>query len=111
MKENNNAVLLKIYIGENDKYNHKPLYEEILKEARRLKLAGATVIKGIAGFGADSHMHTSKILMLSENLPLIIEIVDTKENIEKIIPFLNETVTDGLVIQENVAVVSAKSES
>jgi len=109
MKKNDNAVLLKIYIGESDKYKHKPLYEEIINEARRLKLAGTTVTKGIMGFGADSHLHTSKILRLSEDLPIIIEIIDVDENIKKIMPFLDEAVNDGLIIKENVKIISYKS--
>ena len=74
-------------------------------KAKELKLAGATVIKGLMGFGAKSHLHTSNILTLSENLPVIVEIVDCKENIEKLLPFLDETIEDGLITMEDVKII------
>ena len=86
MQIDSEAKLLRIFIGESDKFHGKPVYEEIVLKAREANLAGATVIKGIMGFGANSKIHTSKLLTLSEDLPLIIEIVDTLEKIESFIP-------------------------
>ncbi len=100
-----NGVLLRIFIGESDRYEGKPLYEQIVFEAKRLKLAGATVIRGIMGFGAHSHLHTAKVLRLSEDLPIIIEITDKEENINKLIPFLDKTVEEGLITMEKVKVI------
>lgn len=105
MKLPEQALMLRIFIGENDRYNGKPLYEQIVLRARELNLAGATVTRGILGFGADSRIHSSKILELSEDLPIVIEIVDTEENIEKLIPFIDETVTEGLVTLEKMRVI------
>lgn len=105
MKLAENSVLLRIFIGESDKYKGKPLYEVIVQKARELHLAGATVIRGILGYGADSRMHRAKLLDLSEDLPIIIEIVDSKENIENFIPFLDETVNEGLITIEEVKVI------
>jgi len=105
MKLPEQALMIRIFIGENDRYNGKPLYEQIVLRARELNLAGATVTRGILGFGADSRIHSSKILELSEDLPIVIEIVDTEENIEKLIPFIDETVTEGLVTLEKMRVI------
>ncbi|MBN2482791.1 MAG: DUF190 domain-containing protein [Candidatus Omnitrophica bacterium] len=99
------GALLRIFIGESDKYHGKPLYEQIVVKARELGLAGATVLRGIMGFGADSHMHSAKIMRLSEDMPIVIELVDTEENLNKLIPFLDETVTEGLVTLEKVKVI------
>lgn len=90
MQTNTDAKLLRIFIGESDKYHGRPVYEEIVLKAREANLAGATVIKGIMGFGANSKIHTSKLLTLSEDLPLIIEIVDKLEKIESFVPVVNE---------------------
>ena len=90
MQTDNEAKLLWIFIGESDKYYGRPVYEEIVLKAREVNLAGAAVIKGIMGFGANSKIHTSKLLTLSEDLPLIIEIVDTLEHIENFIPVVND---------------------
>lgn len=90
MQTDSDAKLLRVFIGESDKYNGRPVYEEIVLKAREANLAGATVIKGIMGFGANSKIHTSKLLTLSEDLPLIVEIVDTLEKIESFIPVVNE---------------------
>ena len=90
MHTNSEAKLLRIFVGESDKYNGKPVYEDIVLKAREAGLAGATVIKGIMGFGANSVIHTSKILTLSEDLPLIVEIVDELKKIEEFIPVINE---------------------
>lgn len=105
MKLPEQALMLKIFIGENDHYKGKPLYEQIVLKARALNLAGATVTRGILGFGADSRIHTSKILSLSEDLPVIIEIVDTEENINKLMPFIDETIEEGLVTLEKMKVI------
>ena len=98
MQTDSEASLLRIFIGESDRIYGKPLYEVIVLKAREAGLAGATVLKGIMGFGANSKIHTSKLLTLSEDLPLIIEIVDTLEKIENFIPIINdifETVNNG----------------
>lgn len=101
--------LLRIFIGESDKWEGKPLYEAIVQLARRQGLAGATVIKGFEGFGAHSRMHTAKLLRLSEDLPIVIEIIDTEEQIEKILPHLDEMVKEGLVTLERVNVIMYRS--
>jgi len=105
MKIHEDAVILRIFFGEHDRHNGKPIYKLIVMKAKELKLAGATVIKGLMGFGAKSHLHTSNILTLSENLPVIVEIVDCKENIEKLLPFLDETIEDGLITMEDVKII------
>jgi len=105
MKLPENGQLLRIFIGESDKSGGRPLYEAITLKARELGLAGATVSRGIMGFGADSRMHTAKLLELSDDLPVIIEIVDTGENLNRLMPFLDETVSEGLITLEAVKVV------
>lgn len=105
MKLPENGVLMRIFIGELDKFGERPLYEEIVLRARRLNLAGATVFKGVMGFGADSRLHSAKILRLSDDLPVLIELVDTEENLQKLIPFLDENVTEGLITMEKVKVI------
>jgi uncharacterized protein len=90
MQTNSEAKLLRIFIGESDRYNGKPVYEELVLKARVAGLAGATVIKGIMGFGVNSKIHTSKLLTLSEDLPLVVEIVDTLGKIESFIPIVND---------------------
>jgi len=109
MKESKKGFLLRILVGEDDRYRGRPLYEQIVLKARELKLSGATVFKGIMGFGADSLIHTVKILQLSEDMPIVIEIVDTEENINKILPFLDETVKGGLVTLEKATVIKYSS--
>lgn len=105
MKMPENGVLLRIFIGEADRHDGKPLYEAIVLKARELNLAGATVLRGIMGFGAESRIHTAKVLRLSEDLPIVIEIVETEENINKLMPFLDETVKEGLITLESVNVI------
>ena len=105
MKPQEKGVLLRIFITEDEKYGHKPLYEVLVKKARELNLAGVTVLRGILGYGADSRIHSSKFLRLSEDLPLVVEIVDKEENINKIIPFLDDTIASGLVTIEEVKVL------
>lgn len=97
--------LLRIFIGETDRWHGKPLYEAIVEEARRRGLAGATAWKGFMGFGAHSRMHTAKILRLSEDLPVLIEIVDSAEKIEAFLPDLDAMVTEGLVTLERAEVI------
>ena len=100
------AQLLRIFIGENDKDGGRPLYEAIVLKARELHLAGATVIRGAMGFGNSSRLHTSKILRLSEDLPLVIEIVDSEEKINRFLPALEQLMqTSGLVTIEKVRVL------
>jgi PII-like signaling protein len=105
MKLPEEGMLLRIFVGESDKHKGKALYEQIVIKARELNLAGATVVRGIMGFGADSRMHSAKILRLSEDLPVIIEIVDTEEKLNTIMPFLDEAVTEGLITLEKVRVI------
>lgn len=104
MKIPESAKLLRIFIGESDRWQHAPLYEAIVLKAREVGLAGATVLRGPMGFGAKSHLHTAKILRLSMDLPMVIEIVDAEEKIEKFLPLLDEMVADGLVTIEDVRV-------
>jgi hypothetical protein len=97
--------LLRIFIGEADKYNGKPLYEEIVLLAKKSGLAGATAIKGFMGFGCKSHMHTANLLRLSEDLPVIIEIVDSEGKINQFIPQLDAMVKEGLITLEKANVI------
>lgn len=97
--------VLKIYIGESDSYQHKPLYEAIVLKARELGMAGATVFRGPMGFGATSHLHTAKILRLSMDLPIVIEIVDTAQKVASFLPFLSDIVKEGLVTIEDVKII------
>lgn len=105
MKIPTEGKLLRIFIGESDKWHHQPLYEAIVHKARELGLAGATVLRGPMGYGAKSHMHTAKILRLSMDLPIVIEIVDAEEKINALLPHLDEMVTGGLVTLEDVKVI------
>lgn len=99
------ALLLRIFIGEDDRCDGSPLYEAIVIKAREQHLAGATVLRGAMGFGKSSRLHTSKILRLSEDLPLIIEIVDSEENINRFLPVLDGMMTSGLITLEKVQVL------
>ena len=99
------AVLLRIFIGESDRYQHRPLYEAIVLKARELELAGATVLRGPMGFGKSSHLHTAKILRLSIDLPIVIEIVDTAQKINAFLPVLDEMMGGGLVTLERTKVI------
>ena len=99
------GYLLRIFVGESDKQGHQPLYETIVLKAREAGLAGATVLRGVMGFGKHSILHTAKILRLSEDLPMIVEIVDSLEKIESFIPVLDHLITDGLVTLERVRVI------
>ena len=99
------AVLLRIFIGEDDKAGTSPLYETIVLKARELHLAGATVLRGPMGFGASSRLHTTKVLRLSEDLPLVIEIVDSEDKINAFLPLLDQMMSSGLVTLEKVQVL------
>jgi len=96
------AMLLRIYLGEDDKFQHQPLYEAIVLKARERQLAGATVLRGPMGFGRSSHLHTAKILRLAENLPVVVEIVDSEEKIRGFLPALEGLVASGLVTLEKI---------
>ena len=99
------AVLLRIFIGENDRFEDTPLHQAIVMKARELHLAGATVLRGPIGYGMSSRLHTAKILRLSEDLPLVIDIVDSEENINNFLPILNDMMSSGLVTLEKVQVL------
>jgi hypothetical protein len=105
MRSQEMAVLLRIYIGEDDKFDHHPLYEAIVLKAREQGLAGATVLRGPMGFGHSSRVHTAKILRLSEDLPIVVEIIDSEENIKAFLPSLDGMVKGGLVSLEEVRIV------
>jgi len=106
MKLPEEAVLLRVFIGESDRHGGRPLYEQIVLKARELNLAGATVLRGIMGFGAASRIHTAKLLELSMDLPVVIEIVDSEENINGLLPFIDEAVQEGLVTLEKIRVIT-----
>ena len=99
------AVLLRIFFGEDDRFQNRPLHEAIVLKARELHLGGATVLRGHVGFGHSSHIHTSKILRLSQDLPVVVEIVDSKEKIDAFLPLLDQMMTSGLVTIEKVQVL------
>jgi PII-like signaling protein len=99
------AVLLRIFIGESDRYQHRPLYEAIVLKARELQLAGATVLRGPMGFGKSSHLHTTKILRLSMDLPIVIEIVDSEVKVNAFLPVLDEMMGGGLITIERAKVI------
>ena len=99
------AVLLRIFIGEDDKFQHQPLYQAIVLKAREMHLGGATVLRGQAGFGHSSRLHTTKILRLSQDLPVVVEIVDSQEKIDAFLPVLDGMMSSGLVTLEKVQVL------
>ena len=103
------AVLLRIFIGESDRWEHKPLYEAIVLKARELHLAGATVLRGPMGFGKSSRLHTAKILRLSMDLPLVIEIVDSEEKIQAFLPVLDKMMGGGVLTLEKVKVMEYRA--
>jgi len=110
MKLEGEGKLLRLFIGESDTWHGKPLYQAIVERVRREGLAGATVIRGIEGFGADSRIHTSRILRLSEDLPVLIEVVDIEERVRAILPELDAMVTGGLITLEKVEVIAYRAE-
>jgi uncharacterized protein len=109
MRAESDGKLLRIFIGESDHWHGKPLYEAIVQRVREEGLAGATVIRGLEGFGAHSVLHTSRILRLSEDLPVVIEIVDSAEKIDAILPALDEMVEEGMVTVEKVHVIAYRA--
>jgi hypothetical protein len=104
------AMLLRIFLGESDRWHHHPLYEAIVLKARELQLAGATVLRGPMGFGKSSRLHTAKILRLSYDLPLVIEIVDTEEKINAFLPVIDKMLKGGLVTLEKVRVIDYRAD-
>lgn len=106
MKIEGEGQLLRVFVGESDRWEGKPLYEAIVRKVREKGLAGATVLRGMEGFGAHSRIHTTKILRLSEDLPIIIEIVDKAERIEGILPELDKMVSEGLITLERVHIIA-----
>ena len=102
MKLPSEAELLRVFIGESDHYHGRPLYEAIVHEARSRGMAGATVLRGLMGFGAHSRMHTAKVLRLSQDLPIIIEIVDTPEKIQAFLPVIDGAIDEGIATVEDV---------
>ena len=109
MKLEGEGSLLRIYLGEQDKWHHTPLYEAIVLKAREMGLAGATVLRGPMGFGAHSHLHTAKILRLSEDLPVLIEIIDTEAKVNAFLPELDKLLGDGLVTLEKVRILTYRA--
>lgn len=105
MKLPQDGCLLRIFIGESDRWQHRPLYEAIALKAREWRLPGATVLHGPMGFGASCRLHTAKILRLSEDLPMVIEMVDSKQKIDAFLPHIDEMVREGLVTLEPVQVI------
>ncbi len=98
--------LLRIFIGEGDRWHGRPLYQALVEELRKRGTAGATVLRGIEGFGAHSRLHTTRILRLSADLPIVVEVIDTDEKIDALIPLIDEMVNDGMVTREKVTILS-----
>ncbi|MEX0747809.1 MAG: DUF190 domain-containing protein [Rhodothermales bacterium] len=105
MKLPEEGVLLRVFVGESDQVHGRPVYEQIVMKARELGLAGATVLRGVMGFGAASRIHTAKILRLSEDMPMVVEIVDTEAKIDLLLPYLDEVVEEGMVTIERVRIL------
>ena len=104
------ATLLRVFVGEDDRHDHQPLYQAIVLKAREMHLAGATVLRGRMGYGQSSRLHTAKILRLSEDLPIVVEIVDGEERINTFLPVLDAMMTSGLITMERVAVLQYGTE-
>ena len=111
MKLTGQGLLLRIFVGEADRWHGRPLYEALVLKAREMGLAGATVTRGVEGFGAHSRLHTAKVLRLSEDMPMLIEIVDKEERIRAFIPACDEMVKDGLVTLEKVEILRYSADS
>jgi len=109
MRSEIEGQLLRVFVGESDRWEGKPLYEAIVRRARAAGLAGATVLRGLEGFGAHSRLHTTRILRLSEDLPVVIEIVDEAPKIEAFLPELDEMVAEGMVTLEKVRVIAYRA--
>ena len=110
MKTPSTGMLLRILIGESDRWQGKPLYEALVERAREMGLAGATVFRGVMGFGKNSRIHTAHILTLSTDLSMLVEMIDTEEKIESFLPVLDEMVSEGLVTTERVEVIKYGSD-
>lgn len=111
MKIEGEGLLLRIFVGDSDRWKGVPLYEAIVRRAREEDLAGATVLRGMEGFGAHSRIHTTKILRLSQDLPVIVEIVDRPERIEAFLPVLEEMVDEGMMTLEKVRIIAYREGS
>ncbi len=111
MQDSIDAVQLRIYIGESDRWHGRPLYEAIVLKAREMQLAGATVLRGLMGFGKSSHLHTAKILRLSMDLPMLVEIIDLREKIDAFLPELDPMIDGGLVTMEDVRVIQYRGKA
>jgi PII-like signaling protein len=109
MKLEGTGLLFRIYVGVSDRWDGQPLYEAIVQHLRRRGLAGATVLRGIEGFGANQHLHSTRILSLSEDLPILIEAVDTEEKVRAVLPELDEMLQDGLMTLEKVEVIAYRA--
>jgi PII-like signaling protein len=109
MRIEGEGKLLRIFVGESDTWHGRPLYEAIVARVREEGLAGATVLRGIEGYGANSRIHSSRILRLSQDLPIVVELVDTAENIERVLPILDEMVIEGMVTLERVEVIAYRA--
>lgn len=109
MKIEGEGKLLRVFVGESDRHGSKPLYQAIVELVKEQGLAGATVLRGVEGFGAHSHLHTARILRLSEDLPVVIEVVDTAERIESILPQLDAMIEEGMVTVERVEVITYRA--
>ena len=105
MKKESDAVLLRIFIGESDKHKGVPLSNYLVEFFKKEGLAGATVLRGISGFGKSSKLHTTSILRLSDDLPIVVEVVDRKENIERVKPKLDDVIEEGLITEEEVKII------
>ena len=105
MKVPQEGCLLRVFVGESDKWHGRPLYEAIVLKARELHLAGATVLRGVMGYGASSRLHTAKVLRLSEDLPVVVELIDARDKLDQLLPFLDEAVANGLVTLERAEVI------
>ncbi|MFA5890194.1 MAG: DUF190 domain-containing protein [Actinomycetota bacterium] len=111
MRIQGQGKLLRIFVGESDTWHGTPLYQAIVQRVREEGLAGATVVRGIEGFGAHSRIHTARILRLSEDLPLVIEIVDAEERIMRVLPLLDEMMSEGLITLEDVEIIAYRAPS
>ena len=105
MKTTGEGSILRIFVGESDTRHGRPVYEVIVDKAKSLDIAGATVMRGIMGYGVHRKVHTAKVLRLTEDIPVVIEVVDRSENLEKLLPFLDDIVKEGLVTMEPVSVI------
>jgi uncharacterized protein len=111
MRLEGDQKLLRVFVGEQDKWEGRPLYEAIVDEARKLGLAGASVLKGVLGFGAKAHLHTAKLLELSYDMPMVVEIVDREEAIARLLPKLDAMVSEGLITMEKVHVIAYRADA